>query len=283
MTRSVVMRLAVGCALLLPTVVSGGQASAPARRPLADAPASVHAWQSRNAVPITLTDTRPTGARAGVTVTGWVTGPVEGAQLQLHLTSVDGRNARANRVVEAGADGRFEIDRVPPGSYSLRMTDYGSKAPGIAGETPVPATVVVGKDDVTLTIPRFAGVEVTGYAQDRSRSLNGFAGLEVAFRPVADSPGSARAVITGADGAFRVWLLPGRYAVASSVFMKAAALDCLDGPVDAAVCTSALRGDPPVIKSMTSGSTDLLRDPLTIDGWSPVEGWSPTPIAVTVE
>ena len=34
---------------------------------------------------------------------------------------------------------------------------------------------------------------------------------------------------------------------------------------------------------MTSGSTDLLREPLTIDGWSPVEGWSPVPIAVTIE
>lgn len=126
-------------------------------------------------------------------------------------------------------------------------------------------------------------MEVTGYALDRSRSLNGFAGLQVEFQPVAETPGSARTVITGADGAFRVWLLPGRYTVASTVFMKAAALECLDGPADAAICTSTLRGDPPVIKSMTSGSTDLLREPLTIDGWSPVDGWSPTPIAVTVE
>ncbi len=262
------VRLGPVCALLLSTVVLTAHAGA----------------QSRGSLAITLTDTRPAGARTGVPVSGWVTGPTEGAQVQLELTPDNVRDTRASRTVEAGPDGRFEFDRVPPGSYSLRLSDYGSKAPGIAGETPAPTAVLVGAEDVSLTIPRFAGVEVAGYVLDRSRTLNGFAGLQLAFRPVADAPGSARTVITGADGAFRVWLLPGRYAVASSVFMKAFALDCLDGAADSqAICTSALRGDPPAITSMTSGSTDLLREPLTIDGWSPVEGWSPTPIAVTIE
>lgn len=240
--------------------------------------------QSGDSLEITLTDTPPAGASTGVQVTGWVTGPVEGAQLRLQLISENDQDARASRVVEAGADGRFEIDRVPPGPYSLRLRDYGSKPPGIAGETPGPTAVLVDDHDSTLSIPRFTGVEVTGYVLDRSRTLNRFAGLQVEFRPAADTSGSARAVITGADGAFRVWLLPGRYTVVSSVFMNAAALNCLDGAVDSqSVCTSALRGDPPVVKFMTSGSTDLLREPLTIDGWSPVDGWSPIPIAVTIE
>jgi hypothetical protein len=176
--------------------------------------------------------------RAGATTFG-VTGRVVGAGAlpdgtRVWLTD----QAGAHRTLESavGSDGTFNFPRVPPGGYAARLT-----GPGI------PATLAMAI--VTVTDRSVADVELTAPVQVRGRvvvSGGANAGLDAALRlglPLLAVAGSNERVVTlnpQSGGAFSIFLPAGEWRAGNLV---------------------GLPGDL-VVRSLTYGNVDLLRNPL---------------------
>jgi Carboxypeptidase regulatory-like domain len=192
-------------------------------------------------------ETLPIDSISGVKVSGRATGPGQQSVVGLGVSLAPaGPNGKATETT-VQADGTFEFPRVTNGTYMLRFA------------APVTAfsRIFVGGQDVTgIEIPIGARLEVAGQV----RALDGQgkifplvpANLSLTFRVA--SGGSVVATM-GADRTFRILLPEDRY-------------------------TLVVENLPPsyAIKSIASGSLDLLKETLKIDAQSP-----PPPIEVVLE
>jgi Carboxypeptidase regulatory-like domain len=192
-------------------------------------------------------ETLPIESISGVKVGGRATGPgqqsVVGLGVSLAPIGSDGKSAETT----VQADGTFEFTRVTNGTYMLRFA------------APVTAfsKVFVGGQDVTdIEIPIAARIEVAGQVRVLDTQGKIFslvpANLSLTFR-VANA-GSVVATM-GADRTFRILLPEDRYTLL----------------VENLPATYS-------IKSIASGSLDLLKEPLKIDAQKP-----PPPIEVVLE
>jgi hypothetical protein len=188
----------------------------------------------------------PDPAAQGVTVRGRLSGLPAGATPSPMWVSLLSDGAVPNRagIVAAGADGRFEFSKVPPGRYFARVSQSALTARDRwAAST---GTVVVGNSDTSVELP----LAVRGIRVDIKVSVTGRDGRSVSFLPDNFFVTFARASLlverTSGEGGLSATLAPGDYTVAPGVLPAGFTL-----------------------KSIRSGATDLTVRPLSV-GNAPV-------------
>jgi hypothetical protein len=175
---------------------------------------------------------RDTGARDSSSGTGAIAGIIVSgdssrAPIRRAIVTLSGSGTRANRSAITNDDGRFQVERLPAGRYTVTATKhaylpaaYGARRPGRAG-----TSILLGdgqRVDVSIAMTR--GAVLAGTVRDENGTP--MPGVQItaldAQRPGSISlgvrMGSESAVTTDDRGAYRVFgLAPGEYVIAATV------------------------------------------------------------------
>jgi hypothetical protein len=164
-----------------------------------------------------------TGVITGTVTTGEPTSPTP---LRRAIVSVTGTGIIGTRQVATDEQGRFVVDALPPGRFTLivdragYLTTYvGSRRPGRPPSTPLVLTEGQRITDVAISVPRGAVIEGT-LRDERGRPIAAGQVSAWSQQLVEGQPqfvaatGRASRVLTDDRGRFRIWgLLPGTYVV----------------------------------------------------------------------
>jgi hypothetical protein len=201
---------------------------------------------------VTLTTAPADSGPAGVRVSGRVAGVSAAGRSRLTIVIQGPSRSDPRSEVQLSADGTFEFSGIQPGAYSV-----GVAGPGVARDTSsVKSIVVAGRDmrDIDLTAVVQMRVEGQVVVLDRSGREAGILPRPASIAFVNPDTGGAN-VMVDSRGHFTLLLREGEY-------------------------TMSLPRLPDgfSVKSISSGSTDLLKTPLKIE-WTTGQ----LPVTVTIE